>query len=49
MAVRENPDLKRTNRWDLSDTFYNTRKKLDAMGYDVSELKEKRGGLSFSC
>jgi len=43
MAVRKNPDLKNTNRWDLSDTFYNTRKRLDAMGYDVSELKEKRG------
>lgn len=41
-AVRNNPDLKITNRWDQSDVFYNTRKKLDAMGYDVTKLSDKR-------
>ena len=35
-AVMGNRELKVTNRWDMSDCFYNTRKKLDAMGYDVS-------------
>ncbi|HJR84195.1 MAG TPA: hypothetical protein VJ772_02380 [Nitrososphaeraceae archaeon] len=41
-AVMKNPDLKITNRWDQSDVFYNTRKKLDAMGYDVTKLSDKR-------
>lgn len=41
-AVKNNPDLKITNRWDQSDVFYNTRKKLDAMGYDVTKLSDKR-------
>ena len=41
-AVRRNPDLKRTNRWDQSDVFYNTRKTLDSMGYDVTKLSDKR-------
>jgi hypothetical protein len=45
-AVIDNPDLKVTNRWDLSDCFYNTRKKLDAMGFDVSRLSEKRTDLN---
>ncbi len=42
LAVKNNPDLKTMNRWDQSDVFYNTRKKLDAMGYDVTRLSDKR-------
>jgi hypothetical protein len=47
-GVRNNPDLKITNRWDLSDCFYNTRKKLDSMGYDVSIYgdREKRKDIT---
>jgi hypothetical protein len=41
-AVRNNPDLKVTNRWDLSDCFYNTRKKLDSMGYEVSIYGDRK-------
>lgn len=42
MAVKQNPNLKIINRWDQSDVFYNTRKKLDAKGYDVTKLSDKR-------
>lgn len=42
LAVKNNPALKTMNRWDQSDVFYNTRKKLDAMGYDVTKLSDKR-------
>ena len=42
MAVKNNPDLKIINRWDQSDVFYNTRKTLDSMGYDVTKLSDKR-------
>src|SRR5687767_10884386 len=45
-AVNSNPKLKITNRWDQSDVFYNTRKKLDALGYDVSKLSERRKELN---
>ena len=47
-AVKNNPDLVITNRWDQSDCFYNTRKKLDAMGYDVSIFgdRDKRKELT---
>ena len=41
-AVKNNPDLKVTNRWDLSDCFYNTRKKLDAMGYDTRKYGDRK-------
>jgi hypothetical protein len=40
-AVKNNPDLKVTDRWDQSDVFYNTRKRLDAMGYDTSKYAER--------
>jgi hypothetical protein len=45
IAVTQNPKLKEIDRWDLSDCFYNTRKQLDAMGYDVTKLKDKRGDI----
>jgi hypothetical protein len=41
-AVNNDPQLKITNRWDLSDCFYQTRKTLDAMGYDVSNMDKRR-------
>jgi hypothetical protein len=41
-AVQNDQSLKITNRWDLSDCFYQTRKTLDAMGYDVSKMDERR-------
>jgi hypothetical protein len=47
-SVMADRNLKVTNRWDMSDCFYNTRKKLDALGYDVSIYgdREKRKALT---
>ena len=39
-AIHRNSNLVTTYRWDQSDVFYNTRKMLDAKGYDVSELSK---------
>lgn len=36
IAVKKDPQLIKTYRWDQSDIFYNTRKMLDAKGYEVS-------------
>jgi len=41
IAVRNNPQLITTFRWDQSDIFYNTRKMLDAKGYDVTDLSKE--------
>ena len=47
-AVKNDPELKVTDRWDQSDVFYATRKRLDAMGYDTSKYadKDKRKDLT---
>ena len=42
IAVAQNPHLKTSNRWDLSDIFYNARKRLDAEGYDVRPLNDEK-------
>lgn len=43
IAVKKNPRLIKSYRWDQSDIFYNVRKMLSSKGYDVSGLvKEKR-------
>jgi hypothetical protein len=41
-SVKRNPELINTDRWDLSDVFYATRKRLDAGGYDVSPLNDEK-------
>ena len=39
--VAANPELKQTDRWDLSNCFYLTRKILDGEGYDTAPLNDR--------
>jgi len=45
-AVEDNEDIIKTNRWDQSDVFYETRRRLDQMGYDVQFLSKGRRAIT---
>ena len=40
-AVKQNPELVEVDRWGVSNVYYDTRKRLDAEGYDVSPLNDE--------
>src|SRR5262245_31811064 len=45
-ATRDDPDLITSNKWDQSDIFYETRRRLDQLGYDVRDLSKRRKSIN---